>query len=542
MLRNWPIQYRIWMINLLAVVGMLTILLVAVNRQYSEMESLKLQEIRHLVDVAEGVLKDYQQRVEAGQFTEEEARAEALDRVSAMIYGPYNDYVWVHDSDMNMLAHPSPDLRGSNLANLEDVHGKPFFRMLNEEALLTGESIMPYYWNRPGDDEPVPKLSYVRYNPEWDWLVATGVYVDDIDQQFLSSLRELGAISAAVLLLLLGLGWTILRSIVKPLETTAAAMRNISQGEGDLTVRLSEKGKDEVAEVAKHFNCFVDKIQGLVMEVRSSVSSVTGAAEHLARVAEQGHSTQKQQSEETDQVATAVNEMSMSFLEVAHNAGEASAAANEMDAAALEGSASVEEATQAISRLAEQVEKSTQVIHRLSQDTENIGTVLDVINGVAEQTNLLALNAAIEAARAGEAGRGFAVVADEVRSLASRTQESTQEIHQMITALQEGASAAVKVMDASLRDTESTVQAAEKAGLSLTSIAMAVERIRDMNQQIASASEQQASVANEVNANVVNLVDLCDESSQATGETQQASGSLSELSEQLQRLVRQFKV
>lgn len=542
MLRNLRIQHRIWMINLLAVVGMVIILLVAVNRQYSEMESLKLQEIKHLVDVAEGVLEDYQQRVAEGQLTEEEARAEALDRVSAMIYGEYKDYVWVHDADMNMLAHPSADLRGRNLANLEDVNGKPFFRMLNEEALATGESIMPYYWNRPGDDEPVPKLSYVRYNPEWDWLVATGVYVDDIDNQFMSSLRQLGAISVGVLVLLLGLGWMISRSIILPLEKTALAMRNISKGEGDLTVRLPEKGRDEVAEVARHFNSFVTKIHGLVSEVRSSVGSVAAAADQLSSVSEQGHSTQQQQTQETDQVATAMNEMSTSFHDVAHNASEAATGANEMDAAALEGSASVEEATQAIGRLAEQVQKSTAVIHKLSKDTENIGTVLDVINGVAEQTNLLALNAAIEAARAGDAGRGFAVVADEVRSLASRTQESTQEIHRMITELQEGASEAVKVMDTSIKDTESTVAAAEKAGLSLSSIATAVERIRDMNQQIATAAEQQAAVAEEINKNVVNLVNLCEESSEATGHTQSASTNLSGLAEQLQRLVGQFKV
>ncbi len=542
MLRNFRIQHRIWMINLLAVVGMLVILLVAVNRQYAEMESLKLQEIQHLVDVAEGIVDDYYARVEQGQFTKEEAQAEALDRVSAMIYGEYADYVWVHDAAMNMLAHPSPALRGNNLAQLEDVHGKPFFRMLNEEALEQGESIMPYYWNRPGDDEPVPKLSYVRSYPKWDWLIATGVYVDDIDDQFVRSLKELGAISFAILVLLLGLGLMITRSITHPLEKTAAAMANISKGDGDLTVRLPEKGKDEIAEVAHHFNSFVTKIQELVAQVSSSVSAVAAAADQLSAVSEQGHKTQQQQTQETDQVSTAMNEMSASFHDVAQNASEAATAANEMDAAALEGSQSAGEASQAIASLAAKVKSSTTVIHQLSEDTSNISTVLDVINGVAEQTNLLALNAAIEAARAGEAGRGFAVVADEVRSLASRTQESTQEIHRMITRLQEGAEQAVESMDASYKETEATVAAAEKAGASLDTIAAAGERIRDMNQQIATAAEQQAAVAEEINQNIVNLVDLCQESSEATGHTQASSSSLSALAEQLQRLVGQFKV
>ncbi|WP_114417961.1 methyl-accepting chemotaxis protein [Marinospirillum perlucidum] len=542
MLKNFRIQHRIWLINLLAVIGMVIILMMAVNRQYSEMEDLKLQEIRHLVDVAEGVVRDYQQQVEAGELSLEEAQADALRRISAMTYGEDNDYVWVQSADAVMLAHPSPDLIGRQLMGLKDVNGKPFFKMFTEEALETGESVMPYYWNRPGSEEPQPKLSYVRYYPEWDWMLATGVYIDDIDTRFYASLTELSVMTAVVLLVLLGVAVVIARSITKPLENTAAALANISKGDGDLTVRLTEKGRDEVAEVARHFNHFVEKIQTLVNEVRSSVGSVAAAAEQLATVSEQGHRTQEQQTQETDQVAAAMNEMSASFHEVARNASEASDAANDMDEAALEGSSSVGDATTAINHLAEQVQKSTQVIHKLSKDTENIGTVLDVINGVAEQTNLLALNAAIEAARAGDAGRGFAVVADEVRSLASRTQESTQEIHRMITELQEGAGEAVKVMDASLRDTEATVAAAQKAGHSLDSIASAVERIRDMNQQIATASEQQASVAEEINENVVNLVNLCEESSSATGDTQTASTELTSLAEQLQRLVGQFRV
>lgn len=541
MLRNFRIQHRIWMINLLAVIGMLVILLVAVSRQYNEMERMKLYEIRHLVDVAEGVVKDYQQRVVAGELSRAEAQAEALNRVSAMIYGQYKDYVWVHDAEMNMLAHPSPALRGKNLGGLKDVNGKPFFRMLHEEALSKGESIMPYYWNRPGSDLPQPKMTYVRYNPEWDWMLATGVYVDDIDALFMDSLKALGGISLLVLLLLMGVGLMITRSIIRPLEKTAEAMQGIGSGDGDLTVRLDEKGRDEVAAVAHHFNTFVGKIQSLVGEVRDSVNAVAAAADQLSAISEQSYRSQSQQVRETDMIATAMNEMSTSFLDVARNAGEASSAANQTDEAALGGRASVEEATKAISRLAEQVRASTDVIHQLSDDSENIGTVLDVIRNVAEQTNLLALNAAIEAARAGDAGRGFAVVADEVRSLASRTQESTEEIHRMITQLQERAEQAVKVMATSIEETEATVVAAEKAGGALDSIASAVEHIRDMNHQIATAAEQQAAVAEEINTNLVGLVSLSEEGGKATEQTRTSSNDLARLADQLQQLVGHFK-
>lgn len=542
MLRNFRIEHRIWMINMLAVIGMLVILLVAASRQYNEMEQMKLQEIRHLVDVAEGVIKDYQQRVVAGELSREQAQAEALNRVSAMIYGQYKDYVWVHDAQMNMLAHPSPALRGRNLAALKDVNDKPFFRMLNEEALSKGESIMPYYWNRPGSEVPQPKLSYVRYNPEWNWLVATGVYVDDIDDLFMDNLKALGAISLLVLLLLMGVGLMITRSIIRPLAKTAEAMQDIATGEGDLTVRLDEKGRDEVAAVAHHFNAFIGKIQSLVGEVRDSVNSVAAAADQLSAISEQSYRSQNQQVRETDMIATAMNEMSTSFLDVARNAAEASTSANHTDRATLDGRSSVEEATKAISRLAEQVRSSTDVIHQLSDDSENIGAVLDVIRSVAEQTNLLALNAAIEAARAGEAGRGFAVVADEVRSLASRTQQSTEEIHSMITQLQGRAEQAVKVMASSIQETEATVVAAEKAGGALESIASAVEHIRDLNHQIATAAEQQAAVAEEINTNLVGLVSLSEEGGKATEQTRTSSTDLAKLADQLQQRVGHFKV
>lgn len=542
MLRNIRIEHRIWIINLLAVVGMLLMLLVAVKQQYKEMERMKLHEISHLVDVAEGVMIDYQQRVKAGEMTEKAARAALLERVSAMTYGQYKDYVWVHDAQMNMLAHPSPKLRGKNLGELKDVNGKQFFRMLNEEALATGDSYMPYYWNRPGSELPQPKITYVRYNAEWDWLIGTGVYVDDIEALFMDSLKTLGAISFLVLLLLMLVGWFITNSITRPLDATVKAMREIGAGDGDLTVRLSERGRDEVMELAKYFNIFTNKIQNLVTEVKNSVESVAAAASQMSATSEQAAYNQARQAQETDQVATAMNEMSASFLDVARNAGDASNAATDTDKSTADGRKNVELASAAITHLAEQINQSTEVIHQLSEDSSNIGTVLDVIRSVSEQTNLLALNAAIEAARAGEAGRGFAVVADEVRSLASRTHESTEEINRMVTQLQAQAEKAVTVMAASIKETEQTVNAVESTTGSLNSIAGAVGHIRDMNHQIASAAEQQAAVAEEINRNIIRLVQLSEENASATEQTRVSSTDLAALSDRLRNQVGQFKV
>ncbi len=542
MLRKIRIEHRIWIINLLAVIGMLLMLLVAVNQQYNEMERMKLQEISHLVDVAEGVMIDYQKRVKSGELTEAVARAALLERVSAMTYGQYKDYVWVHDSKMNMLAHPSPKLRGSNLGNLKDINNKYFFRMLNEEALVKGESYMPYYWNRPDSELPQPKITYVRYNAEWDWLIGTGVYVDDIDALFVASLKTLGFISFVVLLLLMIMGWLITNSITRPLDATVDAMREIGMGDGDLTVRLSELGRDEVTEVAKYFNAFINKIQSLVTDVKGSVDLVAAAAGQMSATSEQAFYNQENQAKETDQVATAMNEMNTSFLDVARNASAASVAANSTDKATLAGRDNVKKATAAITRLANQVHESTKVINELSDDSSNIGTVLDVIRSVSEQTNLLALNAAIEAARAGEAGRGFAVVADEVRSLASRTHESTEEINRMVTRLQARAEQAVTVMAASIKETEETVSAVENTTASLDSIAQAVDRIRGMNQQIASAAEEQAAVAEDISQNLERLVQLTEENTLATEQTRVSSNDLAGLSERLQSQVMQFKV
>lgn len=334
----------------------------------------------------------------------------------------------------------------------------------------------------------------------------------------------------------------IARQIVAPLKRAVDAMNEIAEGDGDLTQRLDESGNNEISRLAHAFNNFAEKVRGMVSQVYGSTTQLASAAEEMSLVMEETKRDTLQQQSETSQVVTAMNEMTATVQEVARHATEAASAASNADLASVDGKKVVLSTMNAIEALSSEVHSAARVISQLESDSENIGTVLDVIKGIAEQTNLLALNAAIEAARAGEHGRGFAVVADEVRTLASRTQQSTQEIQSMIENLQTGAQAAVKVMNESREKAEDSVSQAAKAGGSLEEITHSVSLINDMNTQIATAAEEQSAVAEEINRNIVNISEIVDRTADGANQTSIASEELARLAAQLQQLVNQFKV
>ncbi|WP_313107077.1 methyl-accepting chemotaxis protein [Stutzerimonas nitrititolerans] len=331
------------------------------------------------------------------------------------------------------------------------------------------------------------------------------------------------------------------RGIVRPIRVAVDAMRDIAAGEGDLTRRLEERGRNEVAELGQAFNQFAEKVRRLVSEVAGSTSQVAAAAEGMSAITDEFNRDVAQQRHEIEQVATAMNEMTATVQDVARNAAQAAASAQAADREAQQGQQVVHETVSSIESVSVEVEHTARAIQRLEADSQSISAVLEVIRGVAEQTNLLALNAAIEAARAGEQGRGFAVVADEVRTLASRTQQSTLEIQQVIEQLQSGARNAAEVMHRGRAQVDSSVLQAQQAGSSLTSITSAVASISDMNIQIASAAEQQSAVSDEISQNVVNINQVADRVTEAAGQTAQASSQLAHLAAGLQSLVGQFK-
>ena len=330
--------------------------------------------------------------------------------------------------------------------------------------------------------------------------------------------------------------------IAKPLREMVAMLDDIAQGEGDLTRRLDVDRVDELGAIAKGFNTFLSKLQSMISQVVDSVQKVSDASEHTADIAIRTNQGVQKQLAEIELVATAVHEMTATAQDVARNATHAAEAANHADSAANQGREIVHSTSRAISTLAEEIGRAVGVVQNLAKDSENINAILVAIRGIAEQTNLLALNAAIEAARAGEQGRGFAVVADEVRNLAQKTQQATEEIQSMIQQLQHGTREVVRVMQDSQEKTDDSVRHANEAAEALVSITQAVSVINDMNTQIASAAEQQSAVAEDINRNVTNIGNVAHEVAGGADEASAASAELTKLAEQQRRLINQFRV
>ena len=542
LLRRMTVRQRLWILSAIVATGILAGLSLVLFEMRSLLMDEKVEQVGRLVETAKSVLVDYQRRVERGAMAEGDAKRAALAALGVLRYEGSN-YFWVSDRDGTMVMHPiRPELVGSDARSQRDANGRYFQQEIADQARTAERGMVGYLWPRPGSQVPVAKIACFETFPAWGWIVASGIYVDDVDTAFRRNALVAGGIGASLLLVVISLATLIARSIVSPIREAASAMRDIADGDGDLTRRLDHGGRDEIAEMANGFNGFAAKTERTVRAVGEATLEIASAAEELSAITHSNSSGMDRQRGETQQVATAVTEMSATIREIAKNAEEAAAAAFTADSDAHKGGETVAGVVQANRSLAREVEQIAETIRRFNAQSLSIGSVVDVIRGIAEQTNLLALNAAIEAARAGEQGRGFAVVADEVRTLANRTQQSTCEIQGMIEGLRAGAQDAVVAIQRGETITAETLAHAAQAQAALDRIAQSIGRIRGMNTQIASAAEEQSTVAQEIDRSVVTISDQSEEMARNSDNTAAASLELSRLSAELRMLVGQFRV
>ncbi|OYU09600.1 MAG: chemotaxis protein [Pseudomonas sp. PGPPP1] len=541
-LRSMSISRRLWLILIVAVLMLLALGLLMLKQIHGDLYQAKRQQTQHVVQTASGILTFYHGLETSGVMTRESAQKQALSAVRGLRYD-HDDYFWINDLTPVMIMHPAnPKLDGQNLSAIRDPDG---FAVFNEFVLLAkakGAGVVNYRWPKPGADAPVAKTSYIQLFEPWGWIIGSGVYVDDVQAEFRGQVWNaslMGLVIAAIMALLVAL---IARSIVRPLQAAVSAMGNIASGESDLTRSLDTHGRDEITQLSHHFNSFTAKLRQVVSQLQVCANALGQSSMELGNNATQAHDRSQQQSQQMELVATAINEVTYGVQDVAKNAEHAASEMRDAQAQAQQGQVNIDGSLQQIDQLSTTISQAVEVIRTLSSESTQIGGVLEVIRSIADQTNLLALNAAIEAARAGEQGRGFAVVADEVRLLAQRTQKSTAEIQAMIERLQGHSEAAVKVISDSHSASQLTIEQAGQAGASLTAIGQALRNLNGLNASIASATLQQAHVVEDINQNVTQAAGLSHSTALAAEQSSVASAHLRGLSEQLDGLLRQFKV
>ena len=461
-------------------------------------------------------------------------------------------YFYIYDTKgINIFHAVKPALEGKNLIDFADSKGtKIIVGLLN--AAQNGDGIFSFYFQKPGEAAQIEKLGYAVMIPNSDWMLGTGAYIDDIEKVIneyainaQASLNEkmifMLLISFALIIVSIIIIYIAAARLVKPIQGMVDNLNDIAQGEGDLTQRLTVQGGDEIAQLGNSFNLFVDKLQNTIGDINSATISITMAGSDMNQQSNDIATQLQHHNNETEQVVSAITEMSSTANEVANNTNQVAEATQAVTEDVIHAQQCVEVSLTEVSALVEEINGAASSMNALSEQSQKINNVLTVIGSIAEQTNLLALNAAIEAARAGEQGRGFAVVADEVRSLASRTQSSTLEINEMLSELHRLVAQSVNAMSLSQERSVRSVDSSRAISESLTSVTTAITSINDMSTQIATATTEQSSVTEEVNRNIYAIQQIVNSLTESSTEAEKTAHNVSTEGDKLGLLVNQFK-
>lgn len=492
------------------------------------LDDLKVIADKYAVDVIDAVNK-----ANAGGFTASQA-AEALDSAKSTITQHWQKYLATElTSEESRLVKQAEALFSPANQQIDTLVSR--LRGLNGDvSSQLSANILPLYQVIDPISNQISELIALQ-------IRVAGEEKDRVNAIYQSSITIFVALACAAMIISIVIGLWVNRSVMNPINDILSKLKLIHQ-DSDLTVKFTTFNHDELGQISTSLTQVIEHLRGILHSIAEAANTVNSSANELSSFTQATNKRMQQQQAETEQTATAMNEMTATVAEVAQSASAAADSAKDADTYAANGNNIVMQSISSMSQLSDQIQKTAQVIGFLSNESQNIGRVLDVIKSIAEQTNLLALNAAIEAARAGEQGRGFAVVADEVRTLAQRTQKSTQEIEAMIATLQQGVKEAVNAMEIGINQVDDANDKANQAGQALKEIVSSVDSITELNTHIATAAEEQSSVAESINRSIIAISDIAEHSTSSAAELSESVVNLTKLANSMRNQVSAFKL
>ncbi|RJG42305.1 methyl-accepting chemotaxis protein [Motilimonas pumila] len=500
------LKQKILAILVMVVIALLTLAATSGWSHYQSILHEKRAYTRSFIDLAQHHYQQLTAKVKQGEITETQAQQQFIQFINDTRYeADQSGYFWLQDTSPEMVAHPlKPALNGKNLAQVKDQNGLNLFVAMANIARNQGGGFVDYFWAKPGQDGSFKKISYVQLLPEWDWIVGTGIYVDDINetlyQAFTGMLIEVLILITLVSLVLIVVAKQLLRQVGGEPEEIEHKAQQIAQGQ--FSPEIDTKGLTGIAYSMAVVNNTLSASTQAISDVSNQVANSSASLNDIKQVI---HDSVAGTTEQVQMSATAVNQMSNSIAEITRSATSAADQMLQTQQQAQAGSDKVKHTSQLLLDITTQANSMTKNMAGLVEETKSVNDILDSIQGISEQTNLLALNAAIEAARAGEAGRGFAVVADEVRTLATRSKQSTSNIQALLSSLISQVNHTSESIEATLTLANSAVLSANEADQEIAKITESMALVSDMNTQVAAAVEEQAAVSNEISESIESI-------------------------------------